>query len=397
MRILKISHYYPAYLNYIKQKVMPFTKSYEASLAQVMMDSFALADFYGHAFRKLGHESFEIVHNFDELQDLYAKEKGLNKTGFDLLAEQVKEVKPDILYLDTLYIPPPWLERIRLEVPQIKKVGIFNCSPGSANGDELFKICDFVITCNEHINRQYKQRGLHSFQIFHAFDRRILEQLKVEQIKNQVLFSGSLFAGSDFHDERVKVLEGLIHQQLPFVAYASVDNSPKWKVNLKRQIFLTAKALAHIPGNPLSHWRKVRNLQKAKNIPTYLNLSKELRAKLQDPLFGIKMYQTMAESLITFNIHGGISGNFAANMRMFEATGVGSCLLTDKKADLHKLFDLDYEIVTYSSPQECVEKAAWLLNNPTKARKIALAGQKRTLKDHTYEQRAEQLLEIFQS
>ena len=74
---------------------------------------------------------------------------------------------------------------------------------------------------------------------------------------------------------------------------------------------------------------------------------------------------------------------------MFEATGVGACLLTDYKEENVDLFAPDEEIVVYRTYDELVEKARWLLDNPDKAREIAAAGQKRTLATHTYKQKAE--------
>jgi spore maturation protein CgeB len=78
-------------------------------------------------------------------------------------------------------------------------------------------------------------------------------------------------------------------------------------------------------------------------------------------------------------------------MRLFEATGVGTCLITDWKDNLHDLFEPDREVVTYRSPQECVEKVKWLLEHPQEREAIAQAGQARTLKDHTFDQRAIEL------
>ena len=75
-------------------------------------------------------------------------------------------------------------------------------------------------------------------------------------------------------------------------------------------------------------------------------------------------------------------------MQLYEATGVGTCLLTDAKPDLHEAFELDVEVVTYASPEECVEKARWLADNPAARRALATAGQKRTLRDHTFAHRA---------
>ena len=54
------------------------------------------------------------------------------------------------------------------------------------------------------------------------------------------------------------------------------------------------------------------------------------------------------------NVHA-IAGPYApANIRLFEASGAATCMLTDSKKDLHELFEIDDEIVTYSSIDECV-------------------------------------------
>jgi spore maturation protein CgeB len=82
-------------------------------------------------------------------------------------------------------------------------------------------------------------------------------------------------------------------------------------------------------------------------------------------------------------------------MRLFEATGVGTCLLTDWKDNLPKLFEPEKEVVTYKSVEECIEKVKWLLDHPQEREAIAKAGQARTLKDHTFAQRAIQLDEII--
>ncbi len=82
-------------------------------------------------------------------------------------------------------------------------------------------------------------------------------------------------------------------------------------------------------------------------------------------------------------------------MRLFEATGVGTCLLTSFRPNLPNLFEIDREIVTYSSPDECAEKARWLLENPEDRERIARAGQQRTLRDYTFEKRADLMDELI--
>ena len=83
-------------------------------------------------------------------------------------------------------------------------------------------------------------------------------------------------------------------------------------------------------------------------------------------------------------------------MRLFEATGVGTCLLTDPGNNMADIFEEDREVVTYSSTDECVEKVEYLLGHEDVRREIAAAGQARTLKDHSVLQRCRQLDEILQ-
>ena len=42
-------------------------------------------------------------------------------------------------------------------------------------------------------------------------------------------------------------------------------------------------------------------------------------------------------------------------MRLYEATGMGSLLLTDRKDNLRQLFEEDHEIVTYESKEEALD------------------------------------------
>ena len=78
-------------------------------------------------------------------------------------------------------------------------------------------------------------------------------------------------------------------------------------------------------------------------------------------------------------------------MRLFETTGVGSCLITDYADNLKDFFDLDNEVVTYKSIPECIDKVKNLLKDENLRLKIAIAGKKRTFKDHTLQQRISDL------
>jgi spore maturation protein CgeB len=109
------------------------------------------------------------------------------------------------------------------------------------------------------------------------------------------------------------------------------------------------------------------------------------------------MFQVLHDSKITLNTHADTSTRYASNMRLFETTGVGTCLLTDWKENLFELFEPDREVVAYCSAEDCVEKVRWLLNHPKEREAIAKAGQSRTLEAHTFSHRALQLDELLKS
>jgi spore maturation protein CgeB len=67
---------------------------------------------------------------------------------------------------------------------------------------------------------------------------------------------------------------------------------------------------------------------------------------------------------------------------------VGACLLTDWQSDLSNYFEPDVEVATYRNSRELVERARHLLNSPLEREEIARAGQRRTLRDHTFRRRA---------
>jgi len=83
-------------------------------------------------------------------------------------------------------------------------------------------------------------------------------------------------------------------------------------------------------------------------------------------------------------------------MRMFEATGMASCLLTDIGNNLSDIFVDGKEVISYDSPEDCLEKLNYLKENHKVAKEIGAAGKRRVLKDHSLQKRCELINEIIQ-
>jgi spore maturation protein CgeB len=109
------------------------------------------------------------------------------------------------------------------------------------------------------------------------------------------------------------------------------------------------------------------------------------------------MYEVLARSKVVLNRHIDVAEGYANNMRLYEATGAGALLLTDAKSNLAELFDPGSEIVTYQDADDLVATLAQLAADRDRRIAIAAAGQRRTLRDHTYRQRMTQLTELLQA
>jgi spore maturation protein CgeB len=108
------------------------------------------------------------------------------------------------------------------------------------------------------------------------------------------------------------------------------------------------------------------------------------------------MLQTFRDARLVLNVHVDVAGPHAANLRLYEATGVGSLLLTDWKDDLHEMFRVGEEVVAYRSIDECVDWVRRLLADDAMREQIAAAGQARTLKDHTFARRVAVMCDLFE-
>jgi hypothetical protein len=108
------------------------------------------------------------------------------------------------------------------------------------------------------------------------------------------------------------------------------------------------------------------------------------------PSWGLEMFGLLGSWKMSLNRHIDMSGNHANNMRLYESTGMGAVLLTDKKQK-NNLFESGVEIVEYEGLDDLREKITYLVTHDDEMQAIAKAGQEKTLKNHTYEKRMQEL------
>ncbi len=130
------------------------------------------------------------------------------------------------------------------------------------------------------------------------------------------------------------------------------------------------------------------------NPPRALPASSPLHRCFRGEVWGADMYQALRRSKITLNSHIDMAGREAGNMRLFEATGVGAFLLTDFKDNLPTLFAPEREVAAWRSIEECLAAIERYLADEGARAAIAMAGQARTMAQHTYRHRAAEILAL---
>jgi len=84
--------------------------------------------------------------------------------------------------------------------------------------------------------------------------------------------------------------------------------------------------------------------------------------------------------------------------RCFEIPACGRVMLAERTADLQAMFKEDEEACFFSSPEELVSKARWLLDNADRRERIAAAGLRRVWADgHAVADRCRSLLQTLES
>lgn len=81
--------------------------------------------------------------------------------------------------------------------------------------------------------------------------------------------------------------------------------------------------------------------------------------------------------------------------RDFEVPMCGAVYLTSHNPELSLVFELEKEICTYTSREDCLRKIQLLLNDPQRAAAIRVAARKRCVEKHTWSNRFVELFDLM--
>jgi spore maturation protein CgeB len=109
------------------------------------------------------------------------------------------------------------------------------------------------------------------------------------------------------------------------------------------------------------------------------------------------MYRTLARAKVALNRHIDVAEGYANNMRLYEATGMGAALLTDRGSNLADIFEPGVEVEVYDDSDDFIAAVEALLADGERRIGIASRGHKRTLREHTWEKRIAELAGLLEA
>jgi len=387
---LKITTYYHDFLmNFYKKNTEVFGLSYNNHLQLLMNSCFGWSNYFQINLKKMGYMSYELIVNDEFLQKKWAREHNINYLDknwlFDILLAQIDYYGPNII----IWEDPSLLSKSAKEtIDKRFNHKIINvCSFCSLHKNfDLFKNFEIIISCSEFQQSLLKKVGIESPIFRHAFEPTILNKIEPCSRPLDVTFIGSVRPRSIF-STRYNLIEYLLKN----------SNIEIWTVipSTRNVIGEYYSFLCNCINSSNSYSFFTHNFQKI-DVNRW---KKQFPGKIHPAVYGIDMFSILAKSKITLNCHGDTiaTGKCAANMRLFEATGMGALLITDWKKNLSDIFEPDKEIITYKTPEECTQKIQYYLDHEKEREIIARAGQERTLKEHTYYQRMQELIKIIQT
>jgi hypothetical protein len=370
MRIAVLDTYYPRFLaaHYAAHPTLE-DGAYEYQRENLLGQVFGTSDFYSRHLQAMGHDAQDLIVNCTPLQKTWAQQTRVRYSPLalklprrllrlpvlgqllsalpglvEIAVEQIKSIQPDVLYCQDLwFFTPQKLAEVR---PYVKLIVGQIASPMPPEGYP--RAYDLVLTSFPHFVPRLRSLGVASEYFRIGFDTRVLDLLGNVEKDIDASFVGGI---SRHHGKALPMLEYLARStKIEFFGYG------------------------------------VESLSRTSPIV----------ARHRGEVWGLEMYRALARSRVTLNRHINVAENNANNMRLYEATGVGALLITDRKDNLGELFEVGKEVVAYSSSEEAAELIRYYTDHPNEARAISLAGQARTLREHTYQRRMEDLVPVLE-
>ncbi len=358
MKFLQATPFYKSYLeSFYKRNQCLQNASLIETINALIMSGFGAIHINAQYMSEYGYDSGLLITNDIVSQSKWLKEKNIScEMGNDwektVLRMQIEMLKPDVLYLlDPVTYDSSFIRTLSWQPELVVGWRAANI-PEKTDWSEF----DVILSGLAGIRKTALDLGARFVENFvPGFPKWILSQIPFEEPVYDVAFSGSWTTAQ----------------------------------HKKRNFYLNEIAKAS------------RSMDRPFSCGYYLNcgrdvLTPDVQAYNLGPRFGIDMYSSLRSGRIAIDARGDIelkndtggsatdmARNETMNMRIFEATGCGSFLLTEYFDNLKDYFEIGKEIEVFRDEKELVDKIRYYLDHRQQREEIAKKGQERCLKDYS--------------
>ncbi|MDZ4839026.1 MAG: glycosyltransferase [Bacteroidota bacterium] len=323
-------------------------------------------------------------------------------------------------WYNNLYLP--WCD-VADEVIFFTK-GLDEIAAGLANNETIVNIKA------EIVNQVIAENKLKKIDIFFSyFDDTIADEDIIKEIKSQGIFTINWYCNASYQFERIKnickyfdlCLVPEFDQLQNYIAMganvlycqeAANPNIYKPNVGLKtidvsfcgsrygnRKPFMMRLAKKDIYVDVFGpNWEKLNHFPLYREI--YLNIRglKSIKAnKVHGTVTDEELINIFNSSKINLGLT--ICGDTyidvpvrQVRLRDFEIPMCGGFYLTEMNEELHNFYEADKEVVFFQDEKECADKVKYFLKNDVARNKIADAAYRRSINEHTWQQRFKMIL-----
>jgi len=360
-RILHLYSLYP-----YQKKKLGKKKNYKKILSNLRQNNYPWVFYLKKYFKNF--KTFPVLYGDENICKLFLKSKGLKIQNFshDIYFKQlIKIYDPKIIFFNTSFQLIKFL-KLKKNYHNIK---ILVWDGSNSLNKKTQKKVDGIITNSNTFFRNYRNVNKNIFFLQHGIEKKKLWNSKK---KYNLTFVGGI--SNKYHFNRVIFLYNIYQQYNINCWFGDIPS--------RKKIFLLTIYYFFFKG-PFESFE-------------YLIAITFLLKKNNGAIFGDKMLKVFSQSKIVINNHIDIVED-ASNMRLFEVTGAGSCLLTDDKKNLNQLFKKNVDILVYKNFKDALEKIKFYLNpsNSSKLNKIAKNGLLKVRKKHSIHARMKRLEKFF--
>lgn len=271
---------------------------------------------------------------------------GFELRVYERLSKIIESNEPELIITHSAWIPPKIIERLK------RRTGAriacwFPDHPGNLGRQYLFASCyDALFFKDKHLVEMGRRIGRKTFYLPECCEPLWHRKIALTPEERKIYECDVTIAGNLYY-YRAVIFETFMGK---YRVKIWGPPPPKWLDSPVREVH----------GN-----RAVTELEKAKAFN--------------------------AAKVVVNTFQGEVAG---VNLRTFEAAGCGAFQICEYRKELEELFVPGEEIVVFTSLKDLLDKLEYYLSREEERGEIAERGQRRAHRDHTYERRLTEMLEI---